>query len=117
MPDMEKVTIETISNGAAIERLNLELKTVLENIMDNNTSPTFVREINLKVKIKPSDDRGAGAVSIQATSKLAPVVEHMTQIYIGQDIHGNFEASEVIQADLFPEINNITPMKEGINND
>jgi len=113
MPKMEKVTVDSISNGAAVERLNFELQTVLENILNANTSPIAIREINLKVKIKPSDDRSVASVTIQATSKLAPVIEHITQLYIGTDIHGTPEASEVIQPTLFPEIDNITQMKKG----
>ncbi|WP_333664742.1 hypothetical protein [Desulfobacter postgatei] len=113
MPQLEPVRIETISQGAAIERLNLELESVLKNIADPNTSPVNIREINLKIKIKPSEDRSFGEVSIQATSKLAPVVEQITQLYFGKDEDGNPEASEVVQPQLFPEFNgNITQIKQ-----
>lgn len=111
MPKVMKVTIATLSNGAAIERANLELANVLENIMDPNTSLKFTREINLKIKIKPTDDRTAGGVTIQATSKLAPVAEHQTQLYIGKDVNGEPEASELIQPLLF-EDEKITDIKK-----
>ncbi len=78
MSQLKLVTIANLANGACIERANLELERVLENIMDLNTSPGVCREVNLKIKIKPTDDRTVGGVTIQATSKLAPVTEHMT---------------------------------------
>jgi len=112
MQKIEPVKIETISNGAAIERLNLELDAVLKNIADDNTSAVAAREIVLKIKIKPSQDRTSGEVSIQATSKLAPVVEQITQLYFGQDEHGNPEASEIIQESLFSDFDKITPIKK-----
>ena len=71
-PKVEKVSFSTISGGAVIERANLELEKVLENIQDPNTSAKAIREVNVKIKIKPSDDRSVGAVTIQAVSKLAP---------------------------------------------
>lgn len=114
MANMEKVTIDTIANGAAIERVNLELDRVLKNILDPNTSAKVLREINLKIKIKPTEDRGAGSVEIQATSKLAPVTEHVTQVYIGTDQHGQPEASEIVQP-VLPFGANVTPMREGTN--
>jgi hypothetical protein len=114
MTNIQIVKFENLSNGAAIERANLELVKVLENIKDPNTSLKVCREINVKIKIKPSDDRSAGAVTIQATSKLAPVSEHMTQVYFGEDNAGNQEMSEVVQPTLFPEdFGNITPIKKG----
>lgn len=110
---MTKATIETISQGAAVERANLELNKVLANIMDENTSPIVVREVTLKIKIKPSEDRTVGAVTIQAMSKLAPVRECVTQVFIGKDIQGNLESNEVVQPSLFPELaGNVTPIKK-----
>ena len=111
MSEMKKVSFETIGYGAAIERADLKLSRVLKNIQDPNTSPKAVREINIKIKIKPSEDRGAGQVEIQATSKLAPVIEHVTQVYIGKDMTGAPEISEIIVTDLFDQVGaNVTPM-------
>ncbi len=114
---LEKITLETLSAGAAIERLNIELEGVLENILDPNTSPKTLREINLKIKIKPHDDRASAYVEIQATKKLAPVTEHITQIYIGKDQHGRPEASEVIEQPTLPGMDNVTQLdrKDGTN--
>lgn len=114
MAEIKKVSFASLANGAVIERADLELERVLSNIQDINTSAKVAREVNIKIKIKPSDDRGAGEVEIQATSKLAPVSKHVTQIYIGKDLLGRPEISEIIEGDLFDQaaqVQNITPMK------
>ncbi|EMS79179.1 hypothetical protein [Desulfotignum phosphitoxidans] len=115
MQEMKNVTIETMSDGAAIERANLELDRVLKNILDKNTNPTAAREVVLKIKLKPRNDRAAAEVTIQATSKLAPVMGHNTEVYIGTDISGQPECTEIFQADLFPEHNKLTPFRRESN--
>lgn len=81
MQQLQKVDIGTLSNGASMERANLELAKVLENIQDINTSPTAKRSVTIKFEIKPSENRDMGEVTIQATSKLAPVVEHTAFVW------------------------------------
>jgi hypothetical protein len=43
-----------------------------------------LREVTLKLKIRPDEERGWGAVEIHASSKLAPVHPYPTQIIIGK---------------------------------
>lgn len=81
----ERVSLSNLGEGAAIELFDLELQRVLDNIIDENTSPGVVREVNLKIKIKPDQDREWGSVQIAATSKLAAVTPYPTQIIIGKD--------------------------------
>lgn len=118
MQNLQNVNLKTLSEGAMIERGNLELEKVLENIEDPNTG-FGIREINIKLKFKPREDRQSAEISIQATSKLAPVTEHLTQVYLGQNDDGDYEMAEVQQAtpSLFPEDGNITSFnQEGTNN-
>lgn len=49
--------LENLKDGAAVEMLNDELQRVLANIQDVNTDSKQVRELNLKIKIKPSEGR------------------------------------------------------------
>jgi hypothetical protein len=116
MQEMQKVSIESLSNGAATERFNLEFQKVLENILDPNTTATLQRQVNLTLKIKPSDNREFAQVEIHTSSKLAPITEHITQVFIGKDIRGRAEASERVQQSLFPDMepSNIIKM-EGTN--
>lgn len=85
------VSLETLGGGpgressAAIELFNAEFQRVLDNCLDENTDPKKVREVTLKVKIKPDTDRELCKVEIHATSKLAPVTPYPTQFFLGKD--------------------------------
>jgi len=68
----EKVTLTNLNDGLVEEQFNRELSKVLANISDLNTSPSETREINIKFKVKPHDDRAAWAMKIEVTSKMAP---------------------------------------------
>lgn len=52
MKDQEDVTLSNLAGGGVVERFDDELKVVLKNMLDPNTT-LGVREVNLKVKIKP----------------------------------------------------------------
>lgn len=78
------VSLSTLGNGAAVELFQAELQKVLDNIVDENTKPTAVREVTLKVKIKPSEDRDYGEVSISCVAKLAPLAPFGTNFFIGK---------------------------------
>lgn len=112
MSKLQKVNFDTLSNGAALERADIEIQRVLENIKDPNTGFS-TREVNVKIKIKPREDRASSEITIQATSKLAPVSEHITQVFLGEDADGNMEMSELVaQPTLFGEEANIKPMRK-----
>lgn len=82
--DEQFISLETLMEGAAVEKFQTELDAVLENILDPNTKPEAVREITLKLKIKPKENRKSADVSVLATSKLAPAIESKTVIFIGR---------------------------------
>jgi hypothetical protein len=102
--DRELVSLENLGAGAAAELFQLELDRVLENIQDPNTKATTIREITLKIKIKPDEDRDYGAVSIACTAKLSPVNPYPTQLVFGIE-NGKAVATEYNpkQSDLFPQ--------------
>lgn len=81
----EFVSLENIAEGAAIERFRDELKLILGNILDPNTDPKKIREINLKLTVKPDIDRQVAGVTLSVTSKLAPTKGVDTRIYIGNN--------------------------------
>jgi len=58
------------------------LKKVLANIADPNTDFKPVREITLKVKLKPSSTRESADTTVQVTSKLAPFAPTSTTLYL-----------------------------------
>lgn len=77
------VSLANLGDGAASERFDIELRRVIENIMDTNTKATAKREITLKVVMKPDDDRDYSDVEIHITSKVAPIRPYPTTVYIG----------------------------------
>jgi hypothetical protein len=113
MVEKEHVSLENLGSGAATELFNLELQRVLENISDENTKPTAMREVTLKVKIKPGEDRDYGDVEISCAAKLAPVRPFPTNIFIGRHL-GKTVATEhnPKQARLFEKPDNVTVMPE-----
>lgn len=89
------VSLENLGSGAAVELFDDARQKVLANINDPNTKAQVVREITLKVKIKPiSDQRDVATVEMQAIPKLAPVNPCQTSIAIGKTINGDVEARE-----------------------
>lgn len=78
----EQVSLSTLASGAAVERFDHELQRVIDNIADYNTDPKAVREVSLKVKIRPNDDRSFSVVEIIATSKIAPIKPETTSLYL-----------------------------------
>jgi hypothetical protein len=83
--EVQVVGLATLKNGAAVELFDEEFRKVLENVADINTKPDAMREVTLKVKLKPSEDRALGAVEIIVTSKLAPFRPTSTTVYIGRN--------------------------------
>ncbi|MFH1012108.1 MAG: hypothetical protein V1784_12860 [bacterium] len=109
----EALSFQNLGGGAAEEKFEEGLKKVLANILDPNTRPQTAREIILRVKIKPSEERTDADVIIDCQTKLAADKVFPTKIFIGKDIKGQPEAHEVNanQYTLFPkEKGNVTSM-------
>lgn len=121
MNEKETVSLQNLGSGAAIELFDIEFQRVLDNIVDENTKATSPREVTLKIKIKPDEDREWGAIEIHATSKLAPVHPYPTQIIIGKQ-RGKGVATEHNPKQLHafkdqPQDGKIIPMKGAEAND
>ncbi len=87
MTDPESVSLQNLARGAVVERFDAAFRSVLDNIMDPNTTHA-AREITLKVKIKPDQNRDFGAVDVTCSAKLAPAAPLGTKIFIGRDKTG-----------------------------
>jgi hypothetical protein len=70
--ERERLTLETIEDGALVEQFNNALDRVFENLADINTTKK-AREVKLIVKIIPSDDRSfleiSGGVSTKTSGQ------------------------------------------------
>jgi hypothetical protein len=91
MTDLSEVRLETLAGGAAPERFQRAWEELLENIQDPNTDPQAVREVALRVRVKPTKDRDAGALTLAVTSKLAALAPMVDTIYMGRK-HGRLVA-------------------------
>lgn len=91
----------------------------MENILDPNTNPTAAREITLKLKIKPDEDRSVSDVEISVwPSKMAPRRVITSKMVMGIDSRGVAEAHEFTtkQQSLFPVEQlpkNVTSIRKG----
>lgn len=87
------VTLEHLAGGAASDLFNHEMDRVLNNINDINTKAEAVREITIKLKIVPNDDRSYCHAEVAVTSKLAPVRPHKASMHISTHL-GQLIATE-----------------------
>lgn len=101
----EPLSFENMGCGAAEEKFEDALKKVLANILDPNTRPQTAREVILRVKIKPSEERTDADVTIDCQTKLASDKAFPTKIFIGRSVNGQPEAHEINanQVQLFPK--------------
>ena len=70
--------IRTLKEGAVIERINAEMEKVSANVRDINTDPHAAREVVIKLKLIPTEDRQSMGVVVSCASKLVS----------GEKIHG-----------------------------
>lgn len=110
----EELSLQNLGDGAAIEMFNEELQSVLNNIVDPNTNPKQSREVILKVKITPDEDRQIGTVSVQCKPNLAPAREFLTTCIIGR-LGKKGEAREIkaAQTTIFDDQGKVTPIDQG----
>jgi len=65
----QKITLQTMAAGALEELFERELDRISTDILDLNTEATAVREITIKIKVKPDENRNFGSVGITVDSK------------------------------------------------
>ena len=82
---MQKVTLETLANGAVPELFQRELDEVLKNIADVNTAPDAARSITIKIKFKPSKQRDMSAVEIHCKAELPGAEPASAALFFGKE--------------------------------
>lgn len=98
---MEKLNIANIAKGALLERADVEIKRVLENIADHNTDYKKARKITLTLDFRALDEsREAIKVDLQAKSSIAPYNAVTTQLYVDRDQHGEIVAQEFVKGQM-----------------
>ena len=111
--DLEKLSLTTIKDGAAVEMFDNCLDQVLQNIADINTNLKD-REIKLTVKIKPSKDRSFIAYAIFCDPKLQSQEPEAAMAMLRLDNRGrSYAVVQKKQQGELPFTGNITPIRKG----
>lgn len=103
----EKNTLASFLGGGVEENYNYELNKIKKNIADPNTSSKAAREITIKIKFIPNEERQKISTSVSIVSKLAPSVPQETTLQLVSQ-KGNLEMFENIDVHpgLFDNITN-----------
>jgi len=92
--------IRTLKEGAVIERINAEMEKVSANVRDINTDPHAAREVVIKLKLIPTEDRQSMGVVVSCASKLVSGEKICGRVYF--DENGSaVEPKEAKEVSLF----------------
>lgn len=91
----EPITLSSIGNGALEEIFQDELQKIMDNIVDPNTKPDAVRELTIKIQLKPDEHRSWGTIDLSAQAKLAPnrkfstscIIDHRGKTGIAREVY------------------------------
>lgn len=76
--------INTIGNGAAVEKFAIELARVLDNIRDPNTQATAKRKIVMEWVFEPDEDREKVITAISARAVFASTKPSGDVMFVGR---------------------------------
>lgn len=96
----KKKSILDMAMGAIKERVDYEMSSIMDNILDANTDPTAKRKLKLELVFQPDGDRQNIVVTTTAKSVLAPTNAVRTSLYIT----GNSATGEVECVEMVPQI-------------
>lgn len=66
------LTLATMNSGGVVEAVDEVLRQIADNIADVNTPPDKMRELTLKLKIKPDESRTLININAVVAAKLQP---------------------------------------------
>ncbi len=103
--------LANLNQGAIEELFEVELKRVLNNLGDINTSYKTGREINIKISFKMTNESRENAeTKVAVTSKLAPQKAHEANILL--EFNGKNVEAFTKTPEVQPELENISPIRE-----
>lgn len=93
---MNKFDLNTFGNGALLEKANIEIQKVLDNISDPNTDATKERKVKIEISFKPIQNRQGASINISTSTKLQNSTPSETAIIIDKDMKtGKVLAKEI----------------------
>lgn len=96
---MSSISIDSIAGGALVEKLNIELRRLAENVQDPNTKADAVRTVTIQIRVKPDETRQIGSTEISVKSSLAPSKGIPTSFVFDLDNEGNAVVKELLTRD------------------
>jgi|GEM_PF-2518376 hypothetical protein len=91
----EMASLANLADGAAIEAVDYQLRRVLENCIDPNTSDKS-RSVTLKVTIRPGKkNRNICDVAFDVKASYAPMKTFESVLLVGKNEQGLIEAREI----------------------
>jgi hypothetical protein len=94
------MNIANIAGGALVEQVDIEIKKVLENIMDPNTETKKKRKITVVIEFPCDDNRDVSDVKFITKSQLAPQRPIVTRIAFDKDAKGKIVAEELYKSQM-----------------
>lgn len=85
---MERLSLDTLMQGAVQEKFENELKRVLENIMDPNTDYKKKRKLTIDFDFFTNEDRDETLFECVVKSKIIPAKPVASRLLIGKDSEG-----------------------------
>lgn len=82
--EAEDITLLDLMDGGVKEMADINLRRVLHNIADLNTSAKNARTLTVKFKFTPNEARDAVAVSVSVDSTLAPMMAAETTLDVAR---------------------------------
>lgn len=89
------MSLDRFAGGALLERFNLAMRQIVQNIADTNADPQKARTLTIKLTFKPDAGRSV-KTSIATNVSLAPPIADETMMLIGKDARtGTVQMSEI----------------------
>lgn len=70
----EDITFDAICDGAAMSKANQHLKECIDDILNPRKKAKSPREVTIKIKILPDEDRKIDSIELQVSAKMAPFI-------------------------------------------
>lgn len=91
------LNLSNLADGAVQEKMDHELKRVLQNILDPNTDFDKARTVTVTISMKSNEQRNSLTTDVSVKSKLAPQKSVSTTVLVGRDDNtGQIKAAELL---------------------
>lgn len=91
------LNLSELSNGAIQEKIDRELKKVMQNILDPNTDFNKARKVSITISMSANEQRNSITTDVAVKSTLAPQKSVSTTVLVGRNENtGRIQAAELL---------------------